>query len=148
MSPFKKIITVLAIPVLLLATLSFKKDELGKWKEKQLITPEALLEQVNKGDTTNLVLLNTGPVEDIKGAITIGAVEDAKNLVKLKEYLKTVPVDKQVVIYCGCCPLSVCPNLEPAYNVLKEMKFKNYKVLRLTHDLQEDWIDKGYPTQQ
>jgi rhodanese-related sulfurtransferase len=135
-------------PIIILAFASFKKDQLGNWKEKQLITPEALLEQMNRGDTANLLLLNTGPVEDIKGAVTIGVVEDAKNLAKLKEYLKDVPKDKQVVIYCGCCPLSVCPNLKPAYNALKEMEFKNYKILKLTHDLQEDWIDKGYPIQQ
>jgi len=136
-----------ALPVLFIAATAFKKDELGKWIEKQLMTPEALIAQIRQGDTANLVLLNTGPVEDIQGAITIGAVEDAKNLAKLKEYLKTVPTDKQVVIYCGCCPLSVCPNLMPAYQALKDMRFKNYKVLRLTHDLQEDCIDKGYPTQ-
>lgn len=144
----QKLLLVMCWPIMVLAFTSFKKDQLGNWKEKQLITPEALLEQMNKGDTANLLLLNTGPVEDIKGAVTIGAVEDAKNLAKLKEYLKDVPKSKQVVIYCGCCPLSVCPNLKPAYNVLKEMKFKNYKILRLTHDLQEDWIDKGYPVQQ
>lgn len=143
-----KLLLVICWPITILVLTSFKKAELGNWKEKQLITPEALLEQINKGDTANLLLLNTGPVEDIKGAVTIGAVEDAKNLAKLKEYLKGVSKNKQVVIYCGCCPLSVCPNLKPAYQALKEMKFKNYRILKLTHDLQEDWIDKGYPIQQ
>lgn len=144
----RNVCLLLCLSIIILSLGSFKKGELGNWKEKQLITPEALLKQINKGDTANLLLLNTGPVEDIKGAVTIGAVEDARNLAKLTEYLKDVPKNKQVVIYCGCCPLSVCPNLKPAYNVLKEMKFKNYKILKLTHDLQEDWIDKGYPIQQ
>jgi hypothetical protein len=144
----RKLLLTICCSAVIISLSSFKKDELGNWKEKQLITPEALLEQMNRGDTADLLLLNTGPVEDIRGAVTIGAVEDAKNLVKLKEYLKDVPKNKQVVIYCGCCPLSVCPNLEPAYKALKDMKFKNYKILRLTHDLQEDWIDKGYPIQQ
>ncbi len=137
----------LPLMALFVAIVSFKKDELGSWKEKQLIRPEVLAERIQKGDTLNLLILNTGPVEDIKGAVNIGAVEDAKNQVKLKEYLKQVPKDKEVIIYCGCCPLSVCPNLHPAYNTLKAMKFSNYKVLRLTQDLQEDWIDKGYPVQ-
>jgi hypothetical protein len=126
---------------------SFKKDELGSWKEKQLIKPEVLAERIQKGDTLNLLILNTGPVEDIKGAVNIGAVEDAKNQARLKEYLKHIPRNKEVILYCGCCPLSVCPNLHPAYDALKAMKFSNYKVLRLTQDLQEDWIDKGYPVQ-
>lgn len=132
---------------LLLIVASFKKDELGSWKEKQLVDPQVLAERIQKGDTANLLILNTGPVEDIKGAVNIGAVEDAKNQAKLKEYLQAVPKDKEVIIYCGCCPLSVCPNLHPAYDALKAMQFTNYKVLRLTHDLQEDWIDKGYPVQ-
>ncbi len=132
---------------LLVIVASFKKGELGSWKEQQLVSPEVLAERINKGDTANLLILNTGPVEDIKGAVNIGAVEDAKNQVKLKAYLETVPRDKEVIIYCGCCPLSVCPNLHPAYDALKSMKFTRYKVLRLTHDLQEDWIDKGYPLQ-
>lgn len=134
---------------LVLCTLSaFKKNELGSWKEKQLVSPEALLERINKGDTANLLILNTGPVEDIKGAVTIGAVESPKNLEKLQEYLQSVPKEKEIVIYCGCCPLAVCPNLHPAYDMLKSMGFREYKVLKLVHDLQEDWIDKGYPIQQ
>lgn len=132
---------------LLLSLSAFKKDELGSWKEKQLTSPELLAQRIAKNDTSNLLILNTGPVEDIKGAVNIGAVEDAKNLAKLKDYLQQVPRNKEVILYCGCCPLSVCPNLHPAYDLLKEMKFSQYKVLRLTHDLQEDWIDKGYPVQ-
>ncbi|WP_157977182.1 rhodanese-like domain-containing protein [Taibaiella helva] len=132
---------------LLIALSAFKKDELGSWKEKQLMLPELLAGRIVKGDTSNLLILNTGPVEDIKGAVNIGAVEDAKNLTRLKDYLQQVPKDKEIVLYCGCCPLSVCPNLHPAYDMLKGMRFSNYRVLRLTHDLQEDWIDKGYPVQ-
>ncbi len=55
------------------------------------------------------------------------------------------PRNKEIVIYCGCCPLSGCPNIEPAYRKLEEMKFSNFKILDLPQDLQEDWIDKGYP---
>jgi len=138
---------LLPLLALFAVLVSFKKDELGSWKEKQLIRPEVLAERIQKGEPLNLLILNTGPVEDIKGAVNIGAAEDTKNQAKLKEYLKNVPRDKEVIIYCGCCPLSVCPNLHPAYDVLKAMKFGNYKVLRLTQDLQEDWIDKGYPVQ-
>ncbi|WP_162902956.1 rhodanese-like domain-containing protein [Taibaiella koreensis] len=135
----------IAAGLLVLSLSAFKKDELGSWKEKQLADPVALAGRIAKGDTSNLLILNTGPVEDIQGAVNIGAVEDAKNLAKLKDYLQPVARDKEVILYCGCCPLSVCPNLHPAYDMLRAMHFTNYKVLRLTHDLQEDWIDKGYP---
>lgn len=145
MKTFLRFTSLLFLCIGLLFTFSaFKKKGTGDWKKKQLINPEVLAAKIKAADS-NLVIINTGPVEDIKMAVNIGAVEDAKNLEELKVYLKDVPKDKEIVIYCGCCPLSVCPNLKPAYDVLKDMQFSNYKVLKLTQDLQEDWIDKGYP---
>jgi hypothetical protein len=34
-----------------------------------------------------------------------------------------------VVIYCGCCPLDKCPNVRPAFTLLKTMGFTNLHVL-------------------
>lgn len=135
------------LPLIFLSLMAFRKKETGPWKEKQLVRPEILAERIRNGDTANLILLNTGPVEDIAGAVTIGAVEDPAHLAQLRTYLQSVPKDKEIIIYCGCCPISLCPNLRPAWEVLQQEHFRNYKVLRLVHDLQEDWIDKGYPTQ-
>lgn len=135
------------LPLIFFSLMAFRKKETGPWKEKQLVQPEILAERIRNGDTANLLLLNTGPVEDIAGAVTIGAVEDPAHLAQLKTYLQSVPKDKEIIIYCGCCPISLCPNLLPAWEVLQQEHFHNYKVLRLVHDLQEDWIDKGYPTQ-
>jgi hypothetical protein len=140
-------IYTMGLMLMLGITLSaFKKDKsLGIWKEKQLVTVESVVERLKKGDTSNLLILNTGPVENIPTALTFGAVENEKNLAKLVAFLDTLPRSKEVLLYCGCCPLSVCPNLEPAYKALGTMKFKNFKIIKLIHDLQEDWIDKGYP---
>lgn len=126
---------------------AFRNKELGPWKEKQLISTETLAGRIRNGDTARLLILNTGPVENIQGAVTFGAVENPKNLEKLEAYVQTVPKDREIVLYCGCCPLAVCPNLRPAYDMLKSKKFKSCHVLKLVHELQEDWIDKGYPTQ-
>jgi hypothetical protein len=130
---------------LFLVPSSFRKGGTGPWKEEQLIQPEELVQKINKDQAEALLILNTGPVEDIKGAVNIGAAEDAANIRKLKDILVAVPKNKEVIIYCGCCPLSGCPNIKPAYKVLKEMKFERFRILNLVQDLQEDWIDKGYP---
>jgi thiosulfate/3-mercaptopyruvate sulfurtransferase len=53
--------------------------------------------------------------------------------------------DKEVIIYCGCCPFRRCPNIRPAFELLKKMKFTNLKLLNLPTGLNEDWIHKGYP---
>jgi thiosulfate/3-mercaptopyruvate sulfurtransferase len=50
-----------------------------------------------------------------------------------------------VVIYCGCCPFSRCPNVRPAFELLKEMKFTMPRLLNLPHSLNDDWVSKGYP---
>ncbi|HCS20823.1 MAG TPA: hypothetical protein DIW47_09730 [Bacteroidetes bacterium] len=53
--------------------------------------------------------------------------------------------DAEIIIYCGCCPFSDCPNIRPAFEVLNELKFTNPKLLNLPKNLKADWIDKGYP---
>ncbi|PSK94483.1 rhodanese-like domain-containing protein [Taibaiella chishuiensis] len=117
----------------------------GKWKAEQLISPEILAARIQSGEAANMLILNTGPVEDIPGAVHIGEVEKSANVKKLARFLDDQPRDKEIVIYCGCCPLSGCPNIEPAYKKLAQMKFTNFKILNMPQDLQEDWIDKGYP---
>lgn len=132
----------------MLGAMHLNAQDIGDWKMKQLITVESLLKKMNdETKKENLIILNTGPVEDIKGAINIGPVENEKYLNKLATVLDTIPKKKELVIYCGCCPLAVCPNLKPAYDMLKKRKYKNFHVLLLAQDLQEDWIDKGYPVE-
>jgi hypothetical protein len=95
------------------------------WTPDQLQDPEALA--------------------NIKGATEIGPTKDKHNLAKLKQALSAVPKDKTIIIYCGCCPISVCPNIRPAFELLKEMKFTRPKLLNLSHNLKTNWIDPGFP---
>ena len=71
---------------------------------------------------------------------------DFLNTLPNKEQLKKLPKNKRVVIYCGCCPFEHCPNVRPAIQLLKQMKFTNYRLLDLPKNIKIDWIDKGYPT--
>ena len=50
-----------------------------------------------------------------------------------------------IVIYCGCCPWSRCPNVKPAYEALHNLGFTNLKVLYIPNNLGTDWVNKGYP---
>lgn len=135
--------SILAIAIsLLIGSNSFAQASKG---ERRTLQPEALASLITANADSNMLILNTGPVDDIKHAVNIGAVSEEKNLKKLKRYLKNVPRDKEVIIYCGCCPFASCPNLNPAYDLLAEMNFTNYKILLLPEDLKMDWIDKGYP---
>lgn len=121
-----------------------QKQEL--WSNSQLLEPQNLADRINQNQTNNLVILSVGPDAIIKGSVDIGATVEQENLKKLKNYLKNVPKDKEVVIYCGCCPFDKCPNIRPAFKVLKDMGFKNPKLLNLPKNIKVDWLDKDYPT--
>ena len=115
------------------------------WTDKQLKDPAVLAAAIADAKTPKPVIFNIGPVQQIKGAIDIGPASKSANLEKLKQQLAKLPKDKEVIIYCGCCPFSRCPNVRPAFELLQKMKFKNGKLLNLPSNLKDDWISKGYP---
>ena len=115
------------------------------WTSKDLIEPLALTSMLNNTKGPQPVIYNVGPLADIKGAINMGSTRDNANLAKLRKVLSGVAKDKMVVIYCGCCPFRNCPNIRPAYNLLKEMCFQNAKLLNLPQNLKVNWTDWGYP---
>ena len=53
---------------------------------------------------------------------------------------------KPIVLYCGCCPWSRCPNVQPAYEALRSMGFAQVKVLHIDQNFGTNWVAKGYPT--
>jgi thiosulfate/3-mercaptopyruvate sulfurtransferase len=115
------------------------------WTDKQLKDPAVLAAALTDSKASKPVIFNIGPVQQIKGAIAIGPASAQANLDKLKKQFAKLPKDKEVIIYCGCCPFRRCPNVRPAFELLKQMKFTNAKLLNLPTSLNEDWISKGYP---
>ena len=115
------------------------------WTDKQLKDPAVLAAAITDSKAPRPVIFNIGPVQQIKGAIAIGPASKPGNLEKLKQQLAKLPKDKEVIIYCGCCPFRRCPNVRPAFELLQKMKFKNAKLLNLPTSLNDDWISKGYP---
>jgi thiosulfate/3-mercaptopyruvate sulfurtransferase len=115
------------------------------WSAKEIIEPAALAVMIKENSAQKPVIYNIGPLANIKGAKFIGSAKDNANLGKLKQELSHVSKDKIVVIYCGCCPFRNCPNIRPAFLLLKELGFKNPRLLNLSHNLKVDWTDPGYP---
>jgi hypothetical protein len=115
------------------------------WTDKQLKDPAVLAAAIADPKAPRPLIFNIGPVQQIKGAIAIGPANKSANLEKLKQQLAKLPKDKEVIIYCGCCPYSRCPNVRPAFELLQKLKFKNAMLLNLPGNLKDDWISKGYP---
>jgi hypothetical protein len=125
------------------------KVQSDPWAATDLLAPSDLARTIEAGTHSQLpLILSVGPAAMIKGSQDIGAAAQPENLTKLKETLDKLPKDKPIVIYCGCCPFAHCPNIRPAFNLIKKMHFTHAKLLNLEHNIRTDWIDKGYPTQQ
>ena len=84
----------------------------------------------------------------IPGAVYAGPASAPEGIEALKKAVAGQPKDRQIVLYCGCCPWDKCPNIRPAFAALRELGFRNVKALELPQNLKTDWIDKGYPIEK
>lgn len=116
----------------------------------ELISPEELVKIIQANGPKPLIL-SVGPQmlytqAHIPGAEFIGPGSEPAGIEALKQRVKGLPKTKAIVIYCGCCPWSHCPNVEPAYKQLRAVGFTKVKVLYIANNLGVDWVYKGYPT--
>jgi rhodanese-related sulfurtransferase len=81
----------------------------------------------------------------IPGSEYIGPASSDSALEALRKRVKPLPRNQSIVLYCGCCPWSHCPNIQPADDALHAMGFTNVKVLYIANNFGTDWVDKGYP---
>jgi thiosulfate/3-mercaptopyruvate sulfurtransferase len=82
----------------------------------------------------------------IPGSEYIGPASTPAGLDQLRKRVQTLPKSKSIVLYCGCCPWSHCPNMKPADDALQQMGFTNVKVLYIADNFGVDWVNKGFPT--
>src|SRR5215469_16630197 len=82
----------------------------------------------------------------IPGSEYLGPAANAAGLAKLRQRLQSVTRNKFIVLYCGCCPWSHCPNIKPAWDLAQSMGFSKIKVLYIADNFGAGWVDKGYPT--
>jgi len=115
------------------------------WTPEHVMQPSELAQRLNDSTASLPVIISVGPGALNPHSINAGPAQEKENLKKLTKELKGLDRDKEVVVYCGCCPYEHCPNVRPAVALLQEMKFTHYKLLDLPHNMKTDWLDKGYP---
>ena len=135
---------LLTLTGLFFLSIHVSAQQADNWTAKQLMAPEDLANAITFKDNIP-VIISVGPGAAIPQSIEVGMTGKKEGLDKLKAELSKLNKDTRLVIYCGCCPFEHCPNVRPAINVLKAMKFTNYFLLDLPHNLKADWIDKHYP---
>lgn len=116
----------------------------------QLIQPEELSGQLKTGNAP--LVLQVGShlfftEAHIPGAQYAGPGSQPAGIELLEKSVSSLPKNRFIVLYCGCCPWNRCPNVGPAYKKLHDLGFTNVKVLYLANNFGADWVNKGLPTQ-
>ena len=121
------------------------------WTPEQLMMPETLAKQMAPGGKAPVIISVAFPVlyrnRHIETAVFAGPGRDPEGITALQAAVKKLPKDAEIVIYCGCCPMDHCPNLRPAFRVLKEMGFTRIHALNIATNFATDWVEKGYPAE-
>jgi len=121
------------------------------WTPTQVITPEQLAKELASAQKPLIVYVGFKKLYDaahIPGAVYLGPGRDAQGIASLKEWAKSLPKTANIVLYCGCCPWTQCPNIRPTFQALKEMGFTRLRVVEMPNDFGMDWVEKGYPVQK
>jgi thiosulfate/3-mercaptopyruvate sulfurtransferase len=117
----------------------------------QLLNPNELVQVLQSSGGEKPLVIQVGShvlytQAHIPGAEYIGPASSESGLQALRKRVEALPRNKFIVIYCGCCPWSHCPNIKPADDALRAMGFSNVKVLYIADNFGANWVDKGYPT--
>ena len=115
------------------------------------IQPDELARQLADTSAAHPVLLHVGfePLYrsgHIPNSSYVGPGSKPEGLAAMKAALASVPANQPVVLYCGCCPWTDCPNVRPAFAAAVESGHSNVKVLFVEKTLEKDWIDRGFPS--
>lgn len=84
----------------------------------------------------------------IAGSEFAGPGSQPAGLQLLQKRVAQLPHESLIILYCGCCPWNRCPNLGPAFHLLRGMGFTHVKGLYIPNNLGTDWVDKGYPVER
>jgi thiosulfate/3-mercaptopyruvate sulfurtransferase len=121
------------------------------WSSSDLIQPEQLVKELQNKSGPRVFYVGF-PVlyrsAHIPGAKLAGPCSQKAGLDTLRAELTKLQKEQEFVLYCGCCPWDHCPNVRPAYRLVREMGFKRAKLLVIPTNLHTDWTSKGYPVER
>ena len=116
----------------------------------RLINPEDLVKVLQSSKEKPLMLQVGSHMlflqAHIPGSEYAGPGANESGLQQLRKRVESLPRNKFIILYCGCCPWNHCPNVKPADDALHTMGFTNVKVLYIADNFGTNWVDKSYPT--
>jgi thiosulfate/3-mercaptopyruvate sulfurtransferase len=139
---------ILSAAIVLAACAPAQDRPPDSWSRADLIQPAAVAAQLHNHAKPPIFFVGF-PVlyrgAHIPGAAMTGPASKPEGIELLRRAVAKLPRESEIVIYCGCCPMTHCPNIRPAYRVLREMGFQRVRVLDIATNMAADWIGKGYP---
>ena len=137
-----------AILLMPLASFAYQASSIPS---SQLVNPNELVKIIQSSAGEKPLIIQIGShvlytQAHIPGSEYVGPASSESGLQQLRKRVGPLPREKFIVIYCGCCPWSRCPNVKPADDALRAMGFTNFKVLYISDNFGANWVDKGYPT--
>jgi rhodanese-related sulfurtransferase len=142
-----RIVLVLAAATLTISAFAFQASQIAS---SHLINPDELVKILQTSKSEKPLLIHVGShvlysQAHIPGSEYIGPAADPASLQRLRTRVESLPRNKFIILYCGCCPWTHCPNMKPADDALHAMGFTNVKSLYIANNFGTDWVDKGYP---
>jgi hypothetical protein len=120
------------------------------WTSSEVIRVDDLVKMCAKKQAPNLYHIGFDRFynsKHIPGSVYAGPGRTDEGLAALKKAVANVPKDAELVLYCGCCPWDHCPNMKPAYKLLRELGYTKIRVVEIPTSFQKDWTEKGYPVE-
>jgi thiosulfate/3-mercaptopyruvate sulfurtransferase len=118
--------------------------------QTDLMQPEELVRILKGNEKEKPLVLQVGSrvmyaQVHIPGSEYAGPGSTAAGIQSLEDIVASLPKNRHIVLYCGCCPWNRCPNVGPAYKRLHDLGFTHVKVLYLANNFGDDWVGRGYP---
>jgi thiosulfate/3-mercaptopyruvate sulfurtransferase len=116
----------------------------------RLIHPDELVKVLQSSQSEKPLMIQVGShvlfaQAHIPGSEYLGPASSESGLQSLRKRVESLPRNRFIVLYCGCCPWNHCPNVKPADDALLAMGFTNARVLYIASNFGADWVEKGYP---
>jgi len=142
-----KSLLAVVIASLSISALAFQASQIAP---AHTITVDDLVKILNSPQSDKPLLIHVGShvlytQAHIPNSEYIGPTSDPAALQRLRSRVESLPRNKSIVLYCGCCPWTHCPNMKPADDLLHSMGFTNVKSLYIPTNFGTDWVEKGHP---
>jgi 3-mercaptopyruvate sulfurtransferase SseA len=140
--------TLLAVVLMALSSALLCAQSASTIPAGVLVQPDALHSELLVNPHATLILqVGSRMLFDeahIPGAEYAGPASTPAGLGVLRTRVNSLSRGASIVLYCGCCPWSHCPNIAPAWNLLHDMGFTSVRVLYIANNFGTDWVAHGY----